>query len=1058
MRKSAPALFRTLVPVGLMLALIADQAFAGTTGKLNGLVKDQKGGVLPGANILIEGTGRGAITDASGYFFIVSVDPGLYRVTASIIGYEKQTQTDVQVQADFTTEVRFQLQETAVQMGEVVVQAERPPVEPDKTTSKYVVSAQDIQNIPVVRSTQGLIELQGGVSLDGEVSFRAGDPGDVAYYVDGVKLVNNDASGYRQFRNVNRSAIQEMVVITGGMEAEYGNAQGGIVSIVSRDGDARVHGYVDYQFIPAGRKHWGPSVYDSAIHRGNARWNDPAWVAETVTLPDGRVLPAHRRLDYDRQIGHWVENNLSGPLSRNVTFFLSAQWQRLARQFPGPSLVDPSNLSTTFKITFAASPNLKVRVGGLFQRAEGFNPEGFVEGPVEGERLDLRSNGKNLFLVDPNSAGRRIDREQLAYVSLTHSLSPRMFYELRLSYSQSTRDTSDLRANIVTADPIKDRGGYYILYRPAADFEMRDQKRYIVKADLSSQATRGHFLKTGFEFTQYDSWWVRYWSNGSSHRQVQWFSRSYEDISLFPGKSNKGVTPRQLGVYLQDKMEFEGMILNAGLRFDLLDPGARVKDMQVYQGAPMYSSMTRMRDMPDLKGPARHAWSPRIGVSHPITASSIVRFFYGKFYQLPTFQDMFGYGWGSQQATDNDLNKNGQIDAAEKWNGLGLTSGAGGAGAVGLNNPYLPWEEATNFEVGLDWNFTSDYILGLTSYYKSTGNQISTSNQIVNGSFWWRDPKTGLTNAGSGPAPGGYEDVRGLELNIRKKFSKMFSFNLSYNLQWAEAGRNSMPRRDAQPDSMFVANGHYWTEFNVDPATGREVPVDLRTQAIRERQDPDYYIRLYGGNAQARWREQVGLMETTGRSWSEAKEYGKYNFDGKGASVYVIHNQVGEERVPQDRDQRAFGSLTILFASPPGFGPAGGKVLGDIRANLIYRMFAGRPFIYIQPTGGNTPPRKYGPMHTRVDLSAEKQFRREGRLSLTLAVEVLNLFNQRDKTVGMASGASQTSSFNADRYMRYGITGPAPNDPEFVQYGNVYELTDFFDFPREVRFGVRIRW
>jgi hypothetical protein len=97
-------------------------------------------------------------------------------------------------------------------------------------------------------------------------------------------------------------------------------------------------------------------------------------------------------------------------------------------------------------------------------------------------------------------------------------------------------------------------------------------------------------------------------------------------------------------------------------------------------------------------------------------------------------------------------------------------------------------------------------------------------------------------------------------------------------------------------------------------------------------------------------------------------------------------------------------------------------------------------------------------MHTRVDLSAEKQFGREGKLSLTLAVEVLNLFNQQDKTVGAISGVSQNSSFNADRYMRFGITDPAPDDPDFIRYGNVYELTDFFDFPRELRLGVRVRW
>ena len=1027
--------------VVLALALLAGQGFAGTTGKLNGAVKDQKGDPLPGVSVTIEGTKRGSVTDASGYFFIINLDPGVYRVTASIIGYDRQTKTGVKVQADYTTELSFNLKETAVEMGEMVVQAERPPVEPDKTTSKYVVSAQDIQNIPVVRTTQGLIELQGGVSLDGEVSFRAGDAGDVTYYVDGVKLVNNDAQGYRQFRNINKSAIQEMTVITGGMEAEYGNNQAGVVSIVSRDGEAKVHGSIDYQFSPAGKKHWGPNVYDSAIHRGRNLWKDQAWVAEAVTLPSGQALPAHRRLDYTKQIGHWVEGNLSGPLSRNATFFVSAQWQRQAGRFPGPALVDPSNINTTYKIAYTVTPNLKIRVGGLFQRDEGFNT-----GPDQGGALNLRDNGKNLFLVDPNPAGKNIDSERLAYISLTHSLSPKTFYELKLSYSQSVRDTSDLRANNITLDPIKDKGGYYILYRPSANWELRDQKRYIAKFDFSNQMTKGHFLKTGFEFTQYNSWWISYASSGLANRSVRWFSKEYGAISLFPGQGNQGVTPRQLGVYAQDKMEFQGMILNAGIRFDLFDQGVKVKDSNVYFGAPMYGSMTRMRDMPEIKGPTKRAWSPRFGVSHPITANSLVRFFYGKFYQLPTFQHLYGYRWISQSATDRDLNKNGRIDPAEKWNGFDWSRDASEQ-----NNSYLPWEEEVQFEAGVDWNFISDYVLGLSSYYKSTGNQI------IGGSLQWRDPKTpGFIQAGGGPAPGGTEDIRGLEFTIKKKFSKMFSFNLSYNLQWADVGRNSAHRRDSQSDSMFVVNGHYWTEFDVDPATGREIPVDLKTQATREKLDPDFYIKRYGGEAQRRWRDEFLSTLTNYNSWSEIPEYSQYNLDGKGSNVYVIHNQESGERVPQDRDQRAFGSMAFLFASPPGFGPSGGKVLGNIRGNLVYRMFSGRPFQYTPPGGAVT--RKYSPMHTRVDLNAEKQIGRDAGVSLTLALEALNLFNQRDKTLGDRSGTDQNSSFNEDRYMRYGIDSAAPTDPDFAQYGNVFELTDYYDFPRQLRIGLRIRW
>ena len=1032
-----------LTVAALSLALVAGQAFAGTTGKLNGVVKDQKGDPLPGVSVVLEGTKRGSVTDANGYFFVINLDPGVYRVTASIIGYDKETRTNVSIQADHTTELSFALKETAVQMGEVVVQAERPPVEPDRTTSKYVMTAQDIQNVPIVRSAQGLIELQGGVSLDGEVSFRAGDAGDVTYYVDGVKLVNNDAQGYRQFRSINRSAIQEMTVITGGMEAEYGNAQGGIVSIVSRDGDPKVHGYIDYQFTPAGKKHWGPNVYDSALHRGNNKWKDAAWVAETVTLPGGSVAPAHNRLDYTKNVGHWVEGNLSGPLSRNATFFVSAQWSRTARSTPQTFLVTPTNYNTTFKVAYTVSPNLKVRVGGILQRGTGN-----FTGPTSGGALNLSDNGKNLFLTDPSPAGKYRDQERLGYVSLTHSLSPKSFYELKLSYSQSVRDTFDLRSNTLTADPIKDRAGYYTLYRPAANWELRDQRRYMAKLDFSNQATKGHFLKAGFDYTQYNSWWLRYWSDALSHRRVQWFSKSYGAISLFPGQGNEGATPRQLGVYLQDKMEFEGMIVNAGIRYDLFDAGVKVKNVDVYYGSPMYSSMTRMLDMPTRKVPLKQTVSPRVGVSHPITASSLVKFFYGKFYQLPTFQNLIGNDWISQRATDIDLNKNGQIDPAEKWNGFEWMRDSNQQ-----SSPRLKPEETTQFQAGVDWNFVSDYTLSLTSYYKSSGNQIPGQ-----GSLDWRDPKVpGYVVSGGNSYNGTFDDIRGLEIAINKRFSKMFMFNLAYNLQWADAGRNSAHRKDSQPDSMFVVNGHYWVTFDVDPATGKEIPVDLVTQATREKRAPDYYIKAYGAEAQRRYREEfLNTVTRQYQSWWEVKDLSLYNFDGKGSNVYVMHNQETGERVPQGRDQRAFGKMDFMLNTPPDFGPSNGKVLGNIRANLIYWMFSGRVFDYTPPGGQVT--KKYAPMHTRVDLNAEKQLGKESGLNLTLAVEVLNLFNQKDKILGTTSGSGQNSSFNADRYMRWGVEGLGPTDPDLVNYGDPYELTNYYDYPRQMRISMRIRW
>ena len=227
----------------LVLALgFAGLASAGTVGKIAGTALDQKGQPLPGVSVVIEGSKRGAVTSADGSYFILNVDPGVYRLTASLIGYQKATQTDVKVQADFTAELNFKLKEEAVQLGEVVVQAERPAVEVDKTVSKYVVDAKQISNVSILKSTADFVSLQPGVDVRGDSRIRGSDisgnnaGSDVAYYIDGVKLTNNDGRGRALFTGINKTSVQELTVITGGMDAEYGNAQGGIISVVTKDG------------------------------------------------------------------------------------------------------------------------------------------------------------------------------------------------------------------------------------------------------------------------------------------------------------------------------------------------------------------------------------------------------------------------------------------------------------------------------------------------------------------------------------------------------------------------------------------------------------------------------------------------------------------------------------------------------------------------------------------------------------------------------------------------------------------------------------------------------
>jgi hypothetical protein len=138
-----------VLPMLLLGLFLPSPSQGATSGKVTGIVTDAgTGDPLPGANVVIDGTRRGATTDVEGRFVILAVDPGVYAITATMVGYGIEKRQNVNVIADYTSTVDFSLKESTLEMAELVVTAERPPVEPDKTTSKYVISSADIEAVP----------------------------------------------------------------------------------------------------------------------------------------------------------------------------------------------------------------------------------------------------------------------------------------------------------------------------------------------------------------------------------------------------------------------------------------------------------------------------------------------------------------------------------------------------------------------------------------------------------------------------------------------------------------------------------------------------------------------------------------------------------------------------------------------------------------------------------------------------------------------------------------------------------------------------------------------
>jgi outer membrane receptor protein involved in Fe transport len=247
-----------------IVLLFSFYLFAGTTGKLAGVIKDADNGEpLVGANVLIEGTSFGAATNANGEYVILNIPPGRYNVRISFIGYETVLMQNVAIIVDQTTNLSVNLKPQTVQVGEVIVTAKTPLIQKDLTSSISVISRDEIEALPVTSFTE-LLSLQAGVVGSGSnLHVRGGRANEIAYMIDGMLVVDPLLGGLAT--QVNNDAIQEMSLLSGTFNAEYGNALSGVVNIVTRDGSDKLSGKFEYRTSEFGIDRYS-SLHESRIN------------------------------------------------------------------------------------------------------------------------------------------------------------------------------------------------------------------------------------------------------------------------------------------------------------------------------------------------------------------------------------------------------------------------------------------------------------------------------------------------------------------------------------------------------------------------------------------------------------------------------------------------------------------------------------------------------------------------------------------------------------------------------------------------------------------------
>lgn len=350
----------------LFCALLVLPAFAGN-GKIVGVVQDDSGQALPGANVVAEVGGErvGTTAEDMGRYFLLNIPPGTYSVEASYIGHQTVRQTQIEVRLDLTTTVDFELETEAIEGETITVVAEAPLVERSLTTSRATVGRDELNNTMPVADLQDLINttpsvfrgyIRGGrkaeakVLVDGidvsDTYFRAGE-GLVTWnpYVD----VNRTSDGEFTSVGVNASNVQSLDIIAGTFNAEYDAASAGIVNVVTREGGDELEGRLFVRRGVGGYKNAGPDVYTGRVKRQDGSLSDTTYFDRYIQSRDD-LLASEDEADKAKAEEYYIfdpedvtygdnpstemELSLGGKLLPRTNFYLTTRYLNDEGLFP----------------------------------------------------------------------------------------------------------------------------------------------------------------------------------------------------------------------------------------------------------------------------------------------------------------------------------------------------------------------------------------------------------------------------------------------------------------------------------------------------------------------------------------------------------------------------------------------------------------------------------------------------------------------------------------------------------------------------------------------------
>lgn len=794
-------------------------------GKITGVVIDeQTKEPLISTNVFIEGTTLGAATDLEGRYVILNVPPGTYSVTASMIGYAKVTQTGVGVYIDRTTEVNFRLRDATIQVQEVVVVAERPKIIKDQTSTAQTLDDAQIRSAPI-EGLRGALDLAASFqkNAQGNYSIRGSGSYELNFQINGVEQINSSTSAPGAFAtdkannswkyDVNPLGVQQVQLISGGFSAEYGNAQAGVVKVVTKEGTPQFKGEVRVEYRPPGQYHFGNFIYDHSNYEWQ-RWGTlDRWMAQRdiilkefkldiryKDLMDRSATDPEAKRQFDEIVNReiawahdlWVKNHtpsennplgvydyrdyaytrylvgVGGPLGKNpemLKFYFSGEYRKNPTRLPTP---ERNQIYQNYLLNILYHPTKmqKIKLMGMFQKYRGGIWSGSED--IRWSGLAFTPPGvstKYYVLVDPVRTEQTITQS----LNWVYTINSNSFVEATLSHQNEKYELPyEYLAGWATErdrlDSLGDTRGTILkdgiwwdnqYFRPLFNFSTnyyQDNRteHWSLSVDYTNQLDPTNLFKAGGR--------VYYWDMVNNGVNSSFQANTYVARSGYAEYYH--AYPYAISVYAQDKMEYSGMVANIGLRaeaynFNVGVPTDRFNPL--YQGT---SGPGQVGDPETEPSKAKFILLPRLGVSFPIGENTAFRIQYGHFASMPIFSQ------GLSQRTQS--------------------------GWIGRGNPDLEPKKTINYEFGLQQVLQETHRFDIALYYNDRVRQVGTLRVAsLTGS---RDRPSGFTSDNTPLYSyttfdnNAFGSTAGLEVTFERINVSTWGYRLSYSLSQTTEG------------------------------------------------------------------------------------------------------------------------------------------------------------------------------------------------------------------------------------------------------------------------------